>query len=69
MKILRSHYLPYCMIGLCAATAWASYPESPWHVVVNVLLIALWSHSAWLDAECRRLERTIKTLKKWRDEE
>jgi len=56
-------YLPYCMIGLCLSVAWSYYPESPWLVGVNLFAAALWSHSAWMDAETRRIQKEIDRLR------
>ncbi len=55
-------YFPYCMIGLNLSVAWSCYPESPWLVVVNLFAVALWSYSAWLDAESRRIQKEIDRL-------
>lgn len=50
------------------AAAWSAYPEDMLLFGINLLLVVLWSYSAWLDAECRRIQRDIDRIKRMEDE-
>lgn len=61
-----TQYVPYAMIGIGMSLTWFNYSsgKSPWMTVLAVFGVVVWSISAWIDHQNRKIQKQIDEIQK-----